>query len=167
MRLLTILILIFTSSLAFAQQNDRERDRRRSEQWEKLKSARIAFLTTRLQLEPETAQEFWPIFNEYENRKDKLGDQYNQRKRDLVSETGWRNISDENANKMLDIYVEQKQAELDLEKEYLQKFRKVLDTRQVWMVIRIDSDFRRSLMKRLSEEDNKGRRDDEDDRRGN
>lgn len=167
MRLLTIIILIFTSTLAIAQQEDRERDRRRSEQWEKLKSARIAFLTTRLQLDPETAQQFWPIFNEYESKKDKLGDQYNQRKRDLVSETGWRNLSDENANKMLDIYVEQKQAELDLEKEYLQKFRKVLDTRQVWMVIRIDSDFRRSLMKRLSEDDKRERRDDEDDRRGN
>ena len=37
-----------------------------------------------------------------------------------------RNLSDENANNMLDIYLEQKQAELELEKIYLKKFQKGL-----------------------------------------
>lgn len=71
----------------------------------------------------------------------------------MVSESGWRNMSDTNADKMLDIYLDQKQAELDLEKEYLTRFNKVLDKGQIWMVIRIDSDFRRSLMKRISDRD--------------
>lgn len=150
--LITSLLLLMTASV-FAQ--DGNEDRRRQNEREKLQSARIAFLSARLQLDPETAQKFWPIFNEYESKKEGLSSIYNEQKRDLVSETGWRNLTDENANKMLDIYIEQKQAELNLEKRYLNQFREVLDTRQVWMVIRIDSDFRRSLMRRLSQEKDK------------
>ena len=117
---------------------------------EKIQAARIAFLTNRLELTPETAKVFWPIFTEYEKEKGELSKKYNTQKRALFADGGVRNMSDENANKMLDIYLDQKQAELDLEKKYLTKFKDVLEMRQVWMVIRFDSDFRRSLMQRVS-----------------
>ncbi len=147
MKLIYTLLFVFAFNFMFAQDRDRS-----PEDWEKLKAARIAFLSNRLQLDVETAQNFWPVFNEYESKKESLGDKYNKQKRDLVSETGWRNMSAENANKMLEVYLEQKQDELDLEKEYLAKLNKVLDKGQIWMVIRIDSDFRRSLMKRISDD---------------
>jgi len=116
---------------------------------EKLQAARIAFLTNRLELTPETAKVFWPIFTEYDNEKSTLSKKYGTQKRSLFDEDT-RNISDENADKMLAIYLEQKQAELDLEKIYLSRFKEVLSMRQVWRVIRFDSDFRRSLMERVS-----------------
>lgn len=146
------ILLFLACSLSYAQDRGRN-DRDREAEWEKLKAARVAFLSNRLQLDVNTAQKFWPIFNEYETKKEALGKKYNEQKRALVSENGWRNMSDANANKMLDIYLEQKQAELDLEKDYLGKFNKVLDKGQIWMVIRIDSDFRRSLMRRISDKE--------------
>ncbi|NVK84604.1 MAG: hypothetical protein HWE21_09805 [Cytophagia bacterium] len=151
MKLIYTSLLILACSLSFAQQQGKSEEERRAE-WERLKAARVAFLSNRLQLDVATAQQFWPVFNEYESKKEALGNKYNKQKYELVSENGgWRNLSDANADKMLDIYLEQKQAELDLEKEYLAKFNKVLDKGQIWMVIRIDSDFRRSLMKRISD----------------
>ncbi|WP_139135246.1 hypothetical protein [Roseivirga sp. 4D4] len=140
------LLLLFCSALTFAQDGNRrgpQMDR------EKLQAARIAFLTNRLELSPETAKVFWPIFNDYDNKKSALSKKYGAQKR-LLFEEGTRNISDENADKMLEIYLDQKQAELDLEKEYLSRFKEVLTLRQVWRVIRFDSDFRRSLMQRVS-----------------
>ena len=160
MKLIYTLLLVTACSLTFAQ------DRARTpEDWEKLKAARIAFLSNRLQLDTETAQKFWPIFNEYEKEKESMADKYNDQKRDLVGQAGWRNMSDTNADKMLEIYLEQKQAELDLEKKYLTKFNQVLDNRQIWMVIRIDSDFRRSLMKRISDDRERPSRDNGGDRK--
>ena len=154
MRLIYTTLLIFACSLSFAQQERGKTEQERKEDWERLKAARVAFLSNRLQLDVATAQKFWPIFNEYESKKDALGEKYSKQKHELVSKDGgWRNLSDANADKMLDIYLEQKQAELDLEKEYLGKFNEVLNKGQIWMVIRIDSDFRRSLMKRISERD--------------
>lgn len=154
MRLIYTTLLIFACTFSFAQQ-DRggKTEQERKEDWEKLKAARVAFLSNRLQLDVATAQKFWPIFNEYESKKDALGEKYNKQKRELFGQDGWRNMSDANADKMLDIYLDQKQAELDLEKEYLGKFNAVLDKGQIWMVIRIDSDFRRSLMRRISDRD--------------
>lgn len=142
----TSLLLLFCTALTFAQEGNRrgpQMDR------EKLQAARIAFLTNRLELTPETAKVFWPIFTEYDNEKSALSKKYGAEKR-LLFDEGTRNISDENADKMLAIYLEQKQAELDLEKIYLGRFKGVLTMRQVWRVIRFDSDFRRSLMERVS-----------------
>ncbi|GHE68343.1 hypothetical protein GCM10011340_25150 [Roseivirga thermotolerans] len=155
MRFAYILLLAIACNVVVAQ----DRNGRSSDDWEKLKAARIAFLSNRLQLTSETAQKFWPIFNEYEKEKDALSKKYNEQKRNLVGANGWKNMTDENADKMLEVYLEQKQAELDLEKKYLTRFNEVLDKNQIWMVIRIDSDFRRSLMKRISDDKDRPNRD--------
>ena len=142
----TSLLVLLCTTLTFAQEGNRRGSQMNSE---KLQAARIAFLTNRLELTPETAKVFWPIFTEYDNEKSTLSKKYGTQKRSLLDE-GTRNISNENADKMLAIYLEQKQAELDLEKIYLSRFKEVLSMRQVWRVIRFDSDFRRSLMERVS-----------------
>ena len=143
--LYTALLLVFAMGLS--AQDGRGRGPKMDR--EKLQAARIAFLTNRLDLTPDNAKEFWPIFNEYEKKKNELNRDYNKQKRALVAEEGLRNISDENAVKMLEIYMEQKQAELNLEKEYLDKFQSVLPPTKVWMVLRFDSEFRRNLMQRI------------------
>lgn len=139
------LIMLMGTTMTFAQSGGRgpQMDR------EKLQAARIAFLTNRLELDTETSKVFWPIFTEYDQEKSALSKKYNTQKRALFTD-GTRNVSDENADKMLDIYLDQKQAELDLEKKYLSRFKKVLTMRQVWRVIRFDSDFRRDIFERAS-----------------
>lgn len=141
------LIMLMGTSMTFAQGGNRgpQMDR------EKLQAARIAFLTNRLELDTETSKVFWPIFTEYDGEKSELSKKYGAQKRVLFTE-GTRNISDENADKMLAIYLDQKQAELDLEKKYLSRFKKVLTLRQVWRVIRFDSDFRRDIFERASKD---------------
>jgi hypothetical protein len=151
------LILIFGISV-FAQNGRQQPDR------EKIQAARIAFLTNRLELSVSQAKVFWPIFTEYDSKKGTMLKEYSEKKRILFDRNEERNLSDEDSKKMLDFYLEQKQAELDLEKSYLQKFNAVLDAKQVWKVITFDSDFRRSLMRRISDDgDGEGR----DNRKGN
>lgn len=150
--------LAMSLSMAGMAQNVRSQPDR-----EKIQAARIAFLTNRLELSVDQAKVFWPIFTEYDTKKGALLREYSQKKRALFNRSEERNLSDEDARKMLDIYLEQKQAEIDLEKIYLKKFDAVLESKQVWMVITFDSDFRRSLMKRISDDsESEGR-----ERRGN
>ena len=138
--------LLITVS-AFAQNNRRPIDR------EKIKAAKIAFLTSRLDLTSGQAEKFWPVFNEYEEEKSKLSKQYSGKKRELFSQGGFQNMSDENANKMLDIYFEQKEKETALEKVYVKRFTEVLEPIQVWKIIRFEGEFRRTLMQRLRKTD--------------
>ena len=139
-------LMLFTSLGAFAQ-----RPGMRQQNREKIQAARIAFITNRLELTPEQAQTFWPIFNEYEAKKQELTKKYNQQKRALAGEDGFRNMNEENATKMVDIYIEQKRAQLDLEEEYLKKFQTVIKPMQSWALIRANGQFTRDLMKRLRE----------------
>lgn len=146
------LLLGFTLSLS--AQEGRGRGNRMDR--EKLEAARIAFLTNRLDLTPDSAKDFWPLFNEYEKKKNELNKSYNDQKRSLVPEEGMEKITEANAAKMLDIYVEQKQAEINLEKAYLGRFQKILPSTKVWMVLRFDSEFRRSIMQRINRDRDRG-----------
>lgn len=151
---LVITLLLASSGLCWAQgpgsmsKEDRE----------KIKTARIAFLTNRLQLTSEVAKDFWPIFNDHEAAREQLSKKYNQQKRALVGSEGFRNMSDENASKMLDIYMDQKEAELKLEREYMKKFEAVLTAKQVWAVIRFESEFRRDFIDKLRKRGREGQR---------
>ena len=126
-----------------AQNPNRQRD------WEQIKAARIAFLTNRLDLNSDQAQKFWPVFNEYEKEKRALLKEYSGRKRALVADRNYENMTDQQASQMIDVYIEQKEAEAKIEKKYLEKFKAVLTPQQTWKVIRFEGEFRRSLMQRL------------------
>jgi hypothetical protein len=144
---LFIFFMLILGLPSFAQGGRSQVDR------DKIQAARIAFLTNRLDLSVDQAKVFWPIFNEYDGKKNTLSRDYGQKKREIFEHSDQKSMNDEDAREMLDIYLEQKQAELDLEKIYLKRFDEVLDARQVWKVITFDSDFRRSLMRKISDED--------------
>lgn len=156
---LIIILLLISSLPAWAQQR-REMSK---EDREKIQTARIAFITNRLQLTSDVAKNFWPIFNEFETDKQELSKKYNQQKRNLVAPEDFRNMSDDNASKMLDMYFDQKEAELKLEREYMKKFQEVLTRRQVWSIIRFEGDFRREFMNKLR----KRRKEDKPINKGN
>ena len=154
-QILIIALMVATTATSFAQGRGFQRPDR-----EQLQAARIAFLTNRLDLDTEQAKVFWPIFNEYEKEKETLIKSYNQQKRRLAAKDGFRNISDEDADKMIEIYLEQKTAQLELEKKYLVRFKEVLDAKQTWALVRFESEFRREvagkIMNRARERRGKG-----------
>jgi len=39
---------------------------------ERIKAQKVAFITERLNLSPEEAQKFWPIYNSFENKANKI-----------------------------------------------------------------------------------------------
>lgn len=59
------LLTFFVISTALAQRPGERYDR------EKLESARVAFITTRLDLKPEQAEKFWPIYNLFDDTREK------------------------------------------------------------------------------------------------
>lgn len=161
MKNLLIYTLLLISTVSFAQ-NRQDRGGRMDH--ERMKAAKIAFLTDKLDLNSETAQEFWPIYNEYEASKESIGKEFAVKAKDIMGsenvERGTRNfenISDEHARELLTIMHERKKAELMLEEKYLDKFLAVLNPKQVLTVYQFDAEFRRTLMKRFSEQSRKKR----------
>ncbi len=108
----------------------------------RMESKKIAFLTARLDLSPEEAQVFWPVYNEYHKKKKGFREESrSQEEKDI--------LTDDEAGAMLDKVFEREQKELDLKKVYFQKLKKVLPISKVAKLYIIEKDFRIELFKSI------------------
>ena len=93
---------------------------------EKIQSLKIAFITQKLQLTPDEAQKFWPVYNQYQTEVNSL---------QMESKNG---PALENEEKLLDI-----------RKKYLSAFEKVLGPQKTNNLFNAERDFRTILIRRL------------------
>lgn len=133
----SILILIFFSQMAFAQGQG-------SFDKEKLKDARIAFITDRLDLSSQQAEKFWPIFNKYsESREANLRKMASLNPRKEEGE-----ISDSQAKTMItERFKLQRQMVADEEK-FVQEVSSVISYSQILQLNGIARDFTRMIYQR-------------------
>lgn len=133
----SLLILIFFSQMAFAQ-------REGSFDKEKLKDARIAFITDRLDLSSQQAERFWPIFNKYsESREANLRKMASLNPRREEGE-----ISDSQAKTMItERFKLQRQMVADEEK-FVQEVSSVISYSQILQLNGIARDFTRMIYQR-------------------
>jgi len=117
---------------------------------EKVGAMKVAFLTDKLDLTAKEAQVFWPIYNEFEN---KLETYRKTRKKDALAvlET-IENLSDKEVESLVDAEIKQRQNELDIQKEYHEKFKKILPVKKVAKLYVAENDFKRQLLKKIKEQ---------------
>jgi hypothetical protein len=111
---------------------------------ERVKALRTAFITNKLNLTPEEAQQFWPVYNQFEADQKKIRDQFAPGK-DLMA------MSDAEAEKFLNNQLDMEQNLLNLRKDYLQRMKKVLPVRKVAMLPRLEREFREELLGNLQQ----------------
>jgi vacuolar-type H+-ATPase subunit I/STV1 len=111
---------------------------------DRIQVLRSEVYTRVLNLTPAEAEKFWPIFHEYNNNKENLQKQ-------LRPESDLDNMSDQEVEDYLKKYFEVRQKEFDLEKDMVQKLRKVLPTRKIAKLPKAEREFRESLIRRLQE----------------
>ena len=122
-----------------------EQQQARQDRMQKIQNAKIAYLTEKLNLEPEQAQKFWPVYNQYEKEKTALRHQlrvFRDENLEAMSEQEIR----EGLNKRLEI----KQNEITLEKKYMNNFLKVINSRQLAILYRSEKEFTQVLLKKLN-----------------
>jgi hypothetical protein len=114
---------------------------------EKIKAARIAFITERLGLTPEEAERFWPVYREFSTRREELRLQYNQAKAtpDPVKP------QEQREKELLDLGLHLKQQELDLEKEYSRRILNVIPAQKMMALKGAEDDFRRLLIQQIQQ----------------
>lgn len=135
--------LIFSVSLT-AQQRGQMRGRTGLEQVE---AEKIAFFTRYLELSSREAQEFWPVYNDFQNRKNKI----NQERQNLSGYFAQNsaNLSDSEAREIADRYIDLQLQEARLTGEYHKKFMEVLPPGKVMLFYQAENEFRMQLLRRL------------------
>jgi hypothetical protein len=119
---------------------------------EKLKSLRIAFFSEKLNLNPQEAQVFWPVYNAFademyvvhEERRNLLGDLRNNAL--AKSEAELERIADRHIALM--------EKEVSLQKKYHSKFKEVLPIAKVLQFYKAEKEFPRWLLKQVRDQRN-------------
>jgi hypothetical protein len=110
----------------------------------RLAAFRAEVFTRVLNLTPEEAQQFWPVYNEYTDKREQV-------QQDLRPGKQLDQMSDAEVEEQIKRHFDMKQRELELEKEAYQKLRKVLPVRKVAKLPLAEREFRESLVKKLQE----------------
>lgn len=135
------MLSIFAVSVLVAQ----ERRGPSPEILEKIKTEKISFFTSKLDLTPVEAQAFWPVYNEFEKKRFELQRQIHQFER-MPDET-ITNLSETEIEKMTNNYIDSFEKEALLLKEYNKQFQKILTKKKVLMLYRTENEFRSHLIR--------------------
>jgi len=134
--LLALLLLAAVPSAVLAQGGRR---------LNQLESARIAYITNKIALTQDQAQKFWPVYNEFVSKRRDV----NKRMR-LLRMNDATTLSDQQIKDNLTQALTLRQTEVNLEKEYFEKFQKVLSIRQVGQLFQAEREFTKEVLKRVT-----------------
>lgn len=153
-------LLLFSGFMAFAQQppspptpptpaTPGEPGARRAERKEKIETMKIGFLTEKLDLTPEEAQKFWPVYNQYHNKQEELRKTRKMEVREGAANL--ENMNDKDIEALVDNEIVFRQKELDIQKEYHKQFKSVLPIKKVAKLYRAEEMFKRELVRKIQE----------------
>ncbi|WP_297336105.1 hypothetical protein [Algoriphagus sp.] len=111
---------------------------------ERLQAARIAFITSRLELSPDQAEKFWPIYNAYtEKRETNLKEMAGlYPRRDAPS------LSEQEAKKALEKRFAIQRKMIDEEEKFVKQVSEVISYPQIMKLNGIARDFTRMIYQR-------------------
>jgi len=144
MKKLSVLIILFLFSftLLFAQG---KREGEEHEMFEKIKTEKISFFTSKLDLTPSEAQAFWPVYNEFEKKRFEIQRQKHDFER--MPEEKFTSLSESEIEKMTSNYIGSFEKEAQLLKEYNKQFLKILPKKKVLIMYRTENEFRSHLIR--------------------
>ncbi len=144
-KLTLILGLFFICTTIFAQ------PRGRHDNFEKYKSMKISFMTDKLELTPEEAQKFWPIYNEFDQKRFET----HQKRRELEEKVknNYDKFSENEFKKLSYEIIDQYVKESDLLKTYHEKFLKVLPAKKVVILGQIENEFRFKMIREFRQKE--------------
>lgn len=111
---------------------------------ERLEAMKVAFITEKLALSPEQSQAFWPVYNEYQEKRETLRSEARP-KRTLAQ------MNDSDIKAMLDKQLETEVKLLDLRRTYFDRLQEVITVRQVALLQQAERDFNKQIVERLLE----------------
>jgi hypothetical protein len=136
-----LLFLLLVSTSIVAQE--------RKPAMERVESMKIGFLTNRLDLSPEEAKTFWPVYNQYSDELEKL--RKDRRNNIEDARDNFDSMSDAEISKAVDNEINFRQSEMDIIKKYHPQFKKILPIRKVAKLYKAEEDFKRKLLEILQE----------------
>lgn len=133
--IITAILLVITFNLS-AQREDRK---------ERIKVLKIAFITERLDFTKTEAQQFWPIYNAFEEANDKIRRKIHENRRELDFES----ITEQYAKEMLDDMIITEKLKNTLRETFLADLQKILPSKKIILLKITEDDFNRRMLEEM------------------
>lgn len=116
---------------------------------DKIKSLKVAFITERVGLTSNEATMFWPVYNEHEDAQAQI-----RRKERLEIKSkmvDFENLSETEANRLLDQLIELEKEKQELNVEFLSNIREVISPKKTFLLIKAEEDFKKRLLRQIQQ----------------
>jgi hypothetical protein len=143
---LVIAMYVVSQNISYSQP-----DRAFQKKKEQIKAQKIAFITSQLNLTPQEAEKFWPVYNESEVKKEEIKKEF--MKSEEIEDIDIEKLTDEEATKIADDQIIMAQRLLDLQKEYHIKYKSILPIKKIVKLYQAEKEFRHVLLQRIREQD--------------
>jgi hypothetical protein len=147
-----LLLLVWLCGSFLSVQAQDNRQQTRQERHQQIRNYKISFLTGKLDLSPEQAEKFWPLYNQYDAERNKL-----RRQTRLYRDDKLATVSEQELREKLNERLSVQQHMLDLDKTYMDRFLKVITARQLAVLYRSEEDFPRILLEKLHADRHSGK----------
>ena len=141
--IITILIVFFTPNIQAQDDYPRGKD--------KIRAAKVGLITNRLNLSEEQAKTFWIVYEEFDKKRSDIRKNIRQ----MTAESRNITASDDKISADLKEVLSLKQKAVDVEKEYMPKFLKTINIRQLSELFKTEQLFNQMLVKKLNRAENK------------
>ena len=136
-RILLIMFLISTALIAGYGQN------------RSVESARVAFISQKINITPVQAEKFWPVYNEFNNQRADIRKSIRTIYNTLASST---DQTTEKIKQSVNQIAALKHEEVNLEKEYYNRYLIIITPKQLADLIAAEREFQKILIKKVSED---------------
>lgn len=127
------------------------------ERLKEIKAQRSAYITTKLGLNTVEAQEFWPIYNAFDEAREKLRSE--RRAMQRPGKDPAASLTEAEAKDMLAKQHANRQQELDLERSYSERFVKAIGAVRTVALHKAEHDFRREVLRNFKDRMGERRRE--------
>ena len=142
-----VLALALTGAMAFAQRGHHGGDKKKGDDWrEKVRAEQVAFITSELDLTEAEAQAFWPVYNDVQKLRREAFKASHEAFMALQE-----GIDGEDAEALLDQYLQSKQTCDRIENESVARYKAVLPVKKVALLMMAEEKFRHQQIGKLQQ----------------
>ena len=141
--LLAAICLLFLPFLVSAQGHNAKRG--------EIDSYRVSYLKEKLELSPEEAKVFWPIYTSWQSEHSALRNERREKMISFRKIAEIENLSDTQVQNLINNELNFKQRDLDIEKKYYGKLKSSLPIKTIGKYYRAQETFKRELLNRYKD----------------
>lgn len=144
--ILILLLLTFSAGMALAQPKPAS---------ERIDAIKVSYITKKLELTSSEAEKFWPVYNDYQDKRDALRKEVLDAKK-KIKNTAPDKLTDADYEAYLQAETTFQEKDAQLLKEYTSRLRKILPKRKIALLFLAEEEFKKELLKRVAEKDKPG-----------